>query len=74
MGCFDDTHGDESAQYPCVAKGLYRRDTPLSIPFRVTLRKDYRDMGGMTAQAPPPWLEDLATADTSRIFDATGLI
>jgi hypothetical protein len=28
-------------------------------------------MGGMTAQAPPTWLEDLATADTSWIFDAT---
>ena len=31
-------------------------------------------MGNMTAQAPPAWLEDLATADTSWIFDATGLI
>jgi hypothetical protein len=28
----------------------------------------------MTAQAPPTWLEDLATADTSWLFDATGLI
>jgi len=40
----------------------------------VTLWKDYWDMGGMTAQAPPTWLEDLATADTSWIFDATGSI
>jgi hypothetical protein len=31
-------------------------------------------MGGMTAQAPPTWLEDLAATDTSWIFDATGLI
>jgi hypothetical protein len=31
-------------------------------------------MGSMTAQAPPTWLEDLGTADTSWIFDATGLI
>jgi hypothetical protein len=31
-------------------------------------------MGGMIAQAPPTWLEDLATAHTSWIFDATGLI
>jgi hypothetical protein len=31
-------------------------------------------MGGMTAQAPSTWLEDLGTADTSWIFDATGLI
>jgi len=41
---------------------------------KVTLWKDYWDMGGMTAQAPPTWLQDLATADTSWIFDATGLI
>ena len=26
---------------------------------KVTLWKDYWDMGGMTAQAPPTWLEDL---------------
>ena len=41
---------------------------------KVSLWKDYWDMGGMTAQAPPTWLQDLATADTSWIFDATGLI
>jgi hypothetical protein len=31
-------------------------------------------MGGLTTHAPPMWLEDLAAADTSWIFDATGLI
>jgi len=41
---------------------------------KVTVWKDYWDMGSMTAQAPPTWLEDLGTADTSWIFDATGLI
>jgi limonene-1,2-epoxide hydrolase len=41
---------------------------------KVTLWKDYWDMGSMTAQAPPTWLEDLAKADTSWIFDATGLV
>lgn len=41
---------------------------------KVTLWKDYWDMGSMTSQAPSTWLEDLATADTSWIFDATGLI
>jgi limonene-1,2-epoxide hydrolase len=41
---------------------------------KVTLWKDYWDMGAMTAQAPTTWLEDLATAETSWIFDATGLI
>jgi hypothetical protein len=37
------------------------------------LGKDYWDMGSMTAQAPPTWLEDFATADNSWLFDATGL-
>jgi limonene-1,2-epoxide hydrolase len=41
---------------------------------KVTLWKDYWDMGSMTAQAPATWLQDLATADTSWVFDATGLI
>src|SRR5690348_4443221 len=41
---------------------------------KVTLWKDYWDMAGLTAHAPPTWLEDLAKADTSWIFDATGLI
>jgi hypothetical protein len=31
-------------------------------------------MGGLTAHAPPTWLEGLGAADTSSIFDATGLI
>ena len=38
---------------------------------KVSLWKDYWDMGGMTAQAPPTWLEDLGTADVSWVFDAT---
>jgi ketosteroid isomerase-like protein len=41
---------------------------------KVTLWKDYWDMGSMTAQAPSTWLEDLASADTSWLFDATGLV
>jgi limonene-1,2-epoxide hydrolase len=41
---------------------------------KVALWKDYWDMGSMTAQAPPTWLADLATADTSWVFDATGLV
>ena len=39
---------------------------------KVSLWKDYWDMGGMTAQAPPTWLEDLATADTSLDFRRDG--
>lgn len=41
---------------------------------KVTVWKDYWDMSGLTAQAPPTWLADLASADMSWIFDATGLI
>lgn len=41
---------------------------------KITVWKDYWDMGSMTAQAPATWLADLSTADTSWVFDATGLI
>ncbi len=42
---------------------------------KITLWKDYWDMGARTNNAPPNWLEDLtAAADTSWVFDATGLI
>lgn len=44
------------------------------IDGKVTLWKDYWDMAGLTNLAPPTWLEDLAAADTSWVFDATGLI
>ena len=41
---------------------------------KVTLWKDYWDMSGLTAHAPPTWMEDLATADASWIFDATDFV
>lgn len=41
---------------------------------KVTLWKDYWDMGSMVSQAPSNWLEDLAKADTTWVFDATGLV
>ncbi|BBY97392.1 nuclear transport factor 2 family protein [Mycolicibacterium fallax] len=40
---------------------------------KVTLWKDYWDMGALSNHAPPSWLADFATADMSWIFDATGL-
>ena len=40
----------------------------------ITLWKDYWDMNGLTSFAPPAWLEGLAAADMSWMFDATGLI
>lgn len=44
------------------------------IDGKITLWKDYWDMAGLTAYAPPTWLEDFASADMSWVFDATGLI
>lgn len=41
---------------------------------KVTLWKDYWDLGTLTSQAPSSWMEELASADTSWLFDATGLI
>lgn len=41
---------------------------------KITLWKDYWDFGGLVNHAPPDWMEQLAAADTSWMFDATGLI
>jgi limonene-1,2-epoxide hydrolase len=41
---------------------------------KITLWKDYWDMGSLADFAPPTWLEDFAKADMSWIFDATGLV
>ncbi len=40
----------------------------------ITLWKDYWDFGALLNHAPPDWMEQLQSADTSWIFDATGLI
>ena len=50
-------------------------DSPISAVSEHSARgKDYWDMGGLTNRAPPTRMEDLAKADASWIFDATGLI
>ena len=41
---------------------------------KITLWKDYWDMGALANHAPPSWLEDFANADMSWVFDATGLV
>ena len=41
---------------------------------KITLWKDYWDFGGLVNHAPSDWMEELAKADTSWMFDATGLI
>lgn len=44
------------------------------VDGKITLWKDYWDFNGLTSFAPPTWLEELATADMSWVFDATGLV
>ncbi|MFZ4373087.1 MAG: nuclear transport factor 2 family protein [Mycobacterium sp.] len=41
---------------------------------KITLWKDYWDFGGLVNNAPADWMEQLGAADTSWMFDATGLI
>jgi limonene-1,2-epoxide hydrolase len=41
---------------------------------KITLWKDYWDFCGLLNNAPADWMEQLAAADTSWMFDATGLI
>jgi limonene-1,2-epoxide hydrolase len=47
---------------------------PQNGQAKIAVWKDYWDMAGLTSFAPPTWMEDLATADTSWVFDATGLV
>ena len=55
----------------------------LDLPFvtvhrvrdgRVSLWKDYWDYSALTSAAPAAWLDSLAGADTSWLFDATQLV
>lgn len=41
---------------------------------KITLWKDYWDMGALVNHAPPTWLADFANADMSWVFDATGMV
>jgi hypothetical protein len=41
---------------------------------RVCLWKDYWDYGAIMNNAPASWVESLATADTSWVYDATGQV
>ncbi|GAB3225234.1 nuclear transport factor 2 family protein [Mycolicibacterium hippocampi] len=41
---------------------------------KITLWKDYWDMGALANNAPPTWLADFAEADMSWVFDATGMV
>ncbi|MDZ4267542.1 MAG: nuclear transport factor 2 family protein [Mycobacterium sp.] len=41
---------------------------------KISLWKDYWDMGALADHAPPTWLADFANADMSWVFDATDLV
>jgi limonene-1,2-epoxide hydrolase len=41
---------------------------------KITVWKDYWDMGGLTNTAPPDWLEEVVASYSVPVFDATGLI
>ncbi|TPG33663.1 nuclear transport factor 2 family protein [Mycobacterium hodleri] len=41
---------------------------------KISLWKDYWDMGALANHGPPSWLEDFANADMSWIYDATGVV
>jgi limonene-1,2-epoxide hydrolase len=42
------------------------------VDGKITMWKDYWDMGALANHAPPTWLADFASADMSWIYDATG--
>jgi limonene-1,2-epoxide hydrolase len=44
------------------------------VDGKITLWKDYWDMGALANHAPPNWLDDFANADMSWMFDASGLV
>lgn len=44
------------------------------VDGKVSLWKDYWDMGALTNFAPPSWMDDLMNADMSWIYDATGQV
>lgn len=44
------------------------------VDAKITVWKDYWDMNSLISFAPPNHFENLAAADTSWVFDASGLI
>ena len=65
----------ETWTFPTGEQGVLRFVTVHQvIGGKVTVWKDYWDMNSLVAFAPPNHFENLATADTSWVFDATGLV
>ncbi|WP_255485849.1 nuclear transport factor 2 family protein [Mycobacteroides sp. LB1] len=44
------------------------------VDGKITLWKDYWDMGALTNFAPASWMTDFARADMSWVYDATGQV
>jgi limonene-1,2-epoxide hydrolase len=65
----------ETWTFPTGEQGVLRFVTVHKVEGgKVTVWKDYWDMNSLVAFAPPNHFENLANADTSWIFDATGLV
>ena len=74
--------GGDDVMYEHSETWTFTSGEVLELPFvsvhrvrdgRVTLWKDYWDFNALTSAAPSSWLDSLATADTSWLFDASGL-
>jgi limonene-1,2-epoxide hydrolase len=75
--------GGEDVMYEHSETWTFASGEILELPFvsvhrvrdgRVTLWKDYWDYNALTSAAPSTWLDSLATADTSWLFDASDLV
>lgn len=65
----------ETWVFPSGEQGTLRFATVHRVvDGKITVWKDYWDYGSVLAFAPPNYLEDLATADLSWMFDATELV
>lgn len=79
-----DGSGDEAVvMYEHSETWTFASGEVLHLPFatvhkvrdgRVSLWRDYWDYNALTSAAPQTWQDGLLTADTSWLFDATGLV
>ena len=74
---------DEHVMYEHSETWTFSSGEIVTLPFvsvhrvrdgRVSLWKDYWDYNAIMTTAPASWVQSLATADTSWLFDATGLV
>lgn len=72
---------DGNAMYEHTETWTFPTGEVFTLPFvtvhrvrdgRVCLWKDYWDYGAIMSNAPASWVDGLATADTSWVYDATG--